>query len=79
MKGHELADWLRSEIAVKRADGLIPTQIRISQAAWNGMRDQLKYGPFGSRDSVLFEGLPCVLTLGLKQPFRVRCIQMRKD
>ncbi len=43
------------------------------------MREHLSYGPFGSRDSVLFEGLPCLLTIGLKEPFRVRCIQMRKD
>jgi hypothetical protein len=78
MDSIELAASVRTEIKRLRKEEKIPTQVRCSQDTWNAIRGEMTYGPFGPRQSVLFDGLPCVLTFGLKGPFRVRYVEMLK-
>ena len=68
---------LREELEQLRGTQKIPTEIRLSQQAFNALRHELSYGPFGAKQALLFEGLPCVIAVGLKGPFRVRFVEMR--
>jgi hypothetical protein len=70
-----LAERLRREISQLRAQQRIPTQVRLDQRAWNQLRTHMTYGAFGPRQAVLFEGLPCVLSIDLPAPFRVRWVE----
>jgi hypothetical protein len=72
-----LAHDLREEVQRLRDTQKIPTQIRLSQDAYNTLRHELSFGPFGPKHSVLFDGLPCVIAFGLEGPFRVRFVQAR--
>ncbi len=75
MDSIDLIAGMRTEIKRLREDSKIPTEVRLSQAAWNAVRSELTFGPYGPRQSVLFDGLPCVLSFGLEGPFRVRYVQ----
>ncbi len=78
MSGEVLADQIRAELADVRKQGLIPTQLRLNQNAWNTIREHLTYGPHASRDRVLFGGVPCLLSIGLQEPFRIRTIGIQR-
>jgi hypothetical protein len=74
-----LAEAVREAIKARRRHGAIPTELRLSQDAWNGLSPEMRFGPFGGRRVMLFEGLPCVLVVGLKDPkgFVVQTIEPR--
>jgi hypothetical protein len=76
MDSSELVAGVRNEIERLRKESKIPTEVRLSQTTWNAIRRELDYGPFGPRQSVLFDGLPCVMSFGLKGPFRVRYVEL---
>ena len=63
-----LVETVRDAIKAQRARGLIATEIRLSQDAWNGLSPEMRFGPFGGRRVMLFEGLPCVLVVGMTRP-----------
>ncbi|RMG13396.1 MAG: hypothetical protein D6731_12205 [Planctomycetota bacterium] len=69
----DLATRLRTELARLRAEGRIPSQIRLAPPAWNAVRTELRFAAFGARQRVLFDGVPCALAVGLSEPFRIRC------
>lgn len=71
-----LSEAIRSELQRLRATGRIPTEVHLSQDAWNTVRRQMTYGRFGSKMAVQFEGLPAVMVLGLKEDpgFAIRFI-----
>lgn len=75
-----LAEAVREAIRGCRRRGLIPTEVRLGQEAWNGLSPEMRFGPFGARRAMLFEGLPCVLVVGLKDPagFAVQTIAPRE-
>ena len=60
----ELIASVRSELKRLRDENKIPTEVRLTQTTWNTIRSELAYGPYGPRQSVLFDGLPCVLAFG---------------
>ena len=72
-----LARDLREELELLRSTQKIPTQIRLSQDAYNAIRHELTFGQFGPQSSVLFDGLPCAIAYGLAGPFRVRFVEAR--
>ena len=63
-----LVEAVRDAIRAQRARGLIPTEIRLGQDAWNGVSPEMRFGPFGKKRVMLFEGLPCVLVVGMTRP-----------
>ena len=72
-----LVEALRKAIQAERARGRIPTEVRLGQDAWNGVSPEMRFGPFGGRRVMLFEGLPCVLIVGARAPFTVKTIEPR--
>ena len=78
MNADLLAQRIQAEIASLRAAQRIPTQVRLNQQSWNALRGKLSYGSFGPRDTVLIEGLPCVLSFDLDKPFRVRSVEVHR-
>lgn len=71
-----LLEAVRDEVKRLRRDLQIPVEVRLSQAAWNGLSPELRFAPFGGRRVMQLDGLPCVLAVGLSDPrgFVVRAI-----
>ncbi len=63
-----LVEAVREEVKRLRREGLIPIELRLSQAAWNGLSPEMRFGPFGGRKAMQFDGLPCALVVGLSRP-----------
>ncbi len=76
----QLAEAIKREVSALRSQGRIPTEVALSDDAWNVLRRQLTFGAFGDRQAVQFAGLPCVLVYGLTDPrgFRVSAIEPRE-
>lgn len=74
-----LLEAVREEVKRLRREGLIPIEVRLSQAAWNGLSPEMRFAPFGGRKVMQLDGLPCVLVIGLSAPagFTVRTIAPR--
>lgn len=64
----QLADAIRAEIGRQRREGRIVTEVLVDSRAWNTLGRELKSGPFGGTQAVLFEGLPVALTIGCPPP-----------
>ena len=77
MSGEVLAQEIREAIGEIRKGGQIPTQLRLNQNAWNTIREHLKFRPYARREEVQFEGVPCVLAVGLQQSYRIKSIGMQ--
>jgi hypothetical protein len=73
----KLAQAVRDELKNLRRQGLIPTELRFAQDAWNALSPEMRFAPFGGKRALLFEGLPCVLAVGLKTRFAVQTIAPR--
>lgn len=74
-----LLEAVREEVKRLRREGLIPIEVRLSQAAWNGLSPEMRFAPFGGRKVMQLDGLPCVLVVGLSAPggFVVKTIAPR--
>ncbi len=74
MNDVELAEAVRAAVRLQRQQGRIPTEVLLRQGPWNTLRRHMTYGSHGARQTVLFDGIPCVLVVGPpKQPgFTVR-------
>lgn len=75
-----LVDQVRAEVARARREGQIPTEIRLSQARWNALSPEMRVGSRAGKQTLLFDGLPCVLSIGLGRPegFQVRTVAPRE-
>lgn len=73
-----LVEQVRAEVARLRREGRIPTEVRLSQAQWNALSPEMKVGARAGKHTLLFEGLPCVLSIGLAG-FSVRTVGPRED
>ena len=81
MNDVELAATVRSAISLHRQQGRIPTEVLLSQEHWNTLRRHLIFGSYGARQTVQFDGIPCVLIVGMRNSagFKVRGIDPPQD
>lgn len=77
MNDVELVAAVRSAVSLHRQQGRIPTEVLLSQEHWNTLRRHLTFGSYGARQTVQFDGIPCVLIVGMTNPagFAVRAIE----
>ena len=73
-----LVKEIREAVAQLRSEQKIPTELRVSQQTYNAIRGETTFGTFGPTKRLLLDGLPCVISVGLSGPFRVRYVEVRE-
>jgi hypothetical protein len=68
---------IKDEVRRLRREGQVPIELRLDQTRWNAVSPDMRQGPWGGRTTTLFDGLPCALSIGVKDPrgFLVRTVQ----
>ena len=81
MNDVELAEAVRQAIRHQRQQGRIPTEVLLNQANWNTLRRHMTFGSHGARRAVQFDGIPCVLVVGMRADagYRVNAIEPPSD
>jgi hypothetical protein len=76
-----LAECIREEIASIRARDGIPTELRLDGDRWRRLAGAMVFGDRAGRRVPLFEGVKCVLTVGMSAPagYRLRSVQPPDD
>jgi hypothetical protein len=72
-----LAECIREEIAAVRARDGIPTELRLDDERWKRLSGAMVFGDRAGRRVPLFDGVKCVLTVGMSSPagYRLRSVQ----